>query len=204
MKRKRISEINAGSMADIAFLLLIFFLVTTTMDVDKGIFRKMPQKDENAPPVVTKNKNILDISINRNNEIWLGNEKIALGELHKLAIDFIDNGGGTDKNGRICDWCNGAQKSNLSDHPTKAIISISADRKANYETYVTVMDAVNSAYSSLRNKLCYTMFNKNYKVLEAEYKKTRSNDLLRKIKLIQEKYPLLIADIESTSAMAQM
>lgn len=71
MKRKRISEINAGSMADIAFLLLIFFLVTTTLDVDKGIFRKMAQKNENPPPIELHDRNLLDININLNDEILM-------------------------------------------------------------------------------------------------------------------------------------
>ncbi len=60
MARRDSLEINAGSMADIAFLLLIFFLVTTTMDVDSGIARKLPEKSEEPPKVTIKEKNILD------------------------------------------------------------------------------------------------------------------------------------------------
>ena len=69
MARREIGEINAGSMADIAFLLLIFFLVTTTMDVDSGIARKLPEKTEQQSDVIVKEKNVLDIVVNRNNQL---------------------------------------------------------------------------------------------------------------------------------------
>ncbi len=65
MSKKENPEINAGSMADIAFLLLIFFLVTTTMDIDSGIFRKMPEKIS-SKPIIIKDKNILEVNLNKN------------------------------------------------------------------------------------------------------------------------------------------
>ena len=71
--RRELPEINAGSMADIAFLLLIFFLVTTTMDVDSGIARKlppMPEKDIEIPEI--HKKNIFVVLINKNNKILAG------------------------------------------------------------------------------------------------------------------------------------
>ena len=72
MARRENPEINAGSMADIAFLLLIFFLVTTTMDVDSGISKKLAEKPpaDYVPPKI-KMKNIFEISINRNNELFV-------------------------------------------------------------------------------------------------------------------------------------
>ena len=85
MKRKRLSEINAGSMADIAFLLLIFFLVTTTMVDDKGIFRKIPEKNADASPIELHDRNVFDININKNNEILVGNNIIQLNDLHNLV-----------------------------------------------------------------------------------------------------------------------
>ena len=63
MSRKNVPEINAGSMADIAFLLLIFFLVTTTMNVDFGILKKIPKKEKVAQSFVIKDKNFLEIYI---------------------------------------------------------------------------------------------------------------------------------------------
>ena len=66
MSKRDLPEINAGSMADIAFLLLIFFLVTTTMDVDSGILRKIPEKQE-LPQADIYARNILEVRINKNN-----------------------------------------------------------------------------------------------------------------------------------------
>ena len=201
MKRKPISEINAGSMADIAFLLLIFFLVTTTLDVDQGIFSRIAQ--ENPNPLDTHKRNVFDISINRNNEILVGDTEITVDELSQLAQDFIDNGAGKDAAGSSCDWCKGKKLSTSSDHPTKAIITIEADREASYETYVSVLDKVHLAYSTLRNRLSMQLYNKSFTALETAYKKTHSNSTFEKIELIKSKYPLLIGNIELESTMAK-
>ncbi|CAM1343941.1 ExbD/TolR family protein [Tenacibaculum amylolyticum] len=200
MKRKRISEINAGSMADIAFLLLIFFLVTTTLDVDKGIFRKMAQKNENPPPIELHDRNLLDININLNDEILIGERQVNTDEITELTANFIDNGGGKDVNGQPCDWCNGNKKSNLSDHPSKAVITITADRNATYETYINVLDNVNHAYSQLRNKLTLKIYKTSFTAMEEEFKRTKDAKVFEKIKFIRSKYPLLIGDLETTMA----
>ncbi len=203
MKRKRISDINAGSMADIAFLLLIFFLVTTTMDVDKGIFRKIAEKQTHPTNIKLHDRNVFDVNINKNNEIWISDRVVAANEIQKMTLEFIDNGGGKDIDGNSCDWCSGTKKSNLSDHPSKAFITIAADRDASYETYVMVLDQVNAAYATLRNQLAYKMYGKNYHVLEEEFRKTRNPKVLDKIKTVRTKYPLLIGDLETTTNMAQ-
>ena len=93
MARRGNQDINAGSMADIAFLLLIFFLVTTTMDVDAGIARKLPEKSENPPEVTIKQKNVLDIVVNRKNQILVeGDQYVEVTDIKQIAMDFIDNG----------------------------------------------------------------------------------------------------------------
>ena len=200
MKRRTIPEINAGSMADIAFLLLIFFLVTTTMDTDKGIFRKMAEKNENPPQIDMYERNLFDININLNNEVLIGNDIVDIKDITKLAVDFIDNGGGKDLSGKACDWCKGEKRADLSDHPSKAFISITADRNSTYETYINVLDNVNRAYASLRNKLALKLYNKSHTALEEEYSRTKNQEVLEKIKFIRSKYPLLIGDIETTMA----
>ena len=101
MARRDVPEINAGSMADIAFLLLIFFLVTTTMNVDSGINKKLSEKPppDYEPPVI-KQKNIFEVNINRNNELLVEGERMELKDLKEAAIKFIDNGGGVGKPGK--------------------------------------------------------------------------------------------------------
>ncbi len=92
---KPVQEINAGSMADIAFLLLIFFLVTTTMDVDKGLMRKlppMPQEEKTKqPPIEIKERNIFVVLVNKNDELLVENRFMNVDKLKEEAITFISN-----------------------------------------------------------------------------------------------------------------
>ena len=199
MNRKELPEMNAGSMADIAFLLLIFFLVTRTMQVDSGILRKIPKKQAIAKPILIKEKNILQVLINKNNALFVDGSTIELKDLKQIAIDFIDNGAGTDKNGNACKWCNGKQLATSSDHPSKAFISIKTDRATTYETYISVLDNLNLAYANLRNKFAVQRFNQNYKSLLDDFKKSNytNKKLQDKINMVREKYPLLLSDAEN-------
>ena len=198
MSRKETPEINAGSMADIAFLLLIFFLVTTTMSVDAGISRKIPQKQEKPTDIDINERNILEVNINKKNELFVDGKTIQLKELKQIAINFIDNGGGLDINKKTCDWCEGKQEKSSSDHPTKAIISVKTDRLTNYEIYISTLDVLNSSYTYLRNKLSVKLYNRNYESLLEDLKLSNNKNaaIQEKIKLIREKYPLLLSDAE--------
>lgn len=90
MARRQIEEINAGSMADIAFLLLIFFLVTTTMEVDNGIGRNLPAKlppsDVLPPPVIARN--VLEIEANSNDQLLVEQNLTQLEDLKEIIYDF--------------------------------------------------------------------------------------------------------------------
>lgn len=198
MSRRQLSEINAGSMADIAFLLLIFFLMTTTLEVDSGIARKIPPKQNKPTDIVIRDKNILEIDINKNNELFVEGNVISLSELKQIVIDFIDNGGGLDMHNQPCDWCNGFKIPVSSDHPSKAFISIKTDRQTTYETYIAVLDNINSSYALLRNRLSEKMYHKSYTVLVKEYKNSKNKDeaLRKKITTIRYKYPVLVSDLE--------
>ena len=198
MSRKKSPEINAGSMADIAFLLLIFFLVTTTMNVDAGISKKIPEKPIHEAPFDVKEKNILEVNINFNNQLFVDGKIIELKDLKQIAINFIDNGGGFDSNQQPCNWCEGERFETSSDHPSKAIISIKTDRNTSYETYIATLDKLNSSYTFLRNKLAIKLYNTNYESLLDTYKKSNytNESVANRIKIIKDKYPLLISDAE--------
>lgn len=198
MSRKESPEINAGSMADIAFLLLIFFLVTTTMEVDSGINRKIAKKEDIQQDIFIKEKNVLEVNINFKNELFVDEKIISLKDLTQIAIDFIDNSGGLDRNQMPCDWCNGKHLKTSSDHPSKAFITITTDRNTNYETYIEVLDNINTAYTHLRNKLAQKLYNKDYITLLKDYKKSNNTNKLveKKILFIRNKYPLLLSDVE--------
>src|SRR6056300_638313 len=89
-RRKGAPEVNAGSMADIAFLLLIFFLVTTTIETDAGLDRMLPPIEPPDTDVVIKQKNIFTVSINKSGQLLVEEELMNffffrdadLGDLH--------------------------------------------------------------------------------------------------------------------------
>lgn len=201
MARRENSEINAGSMADIAFLLLIFFLVTTTMDVDSGISRKLPEKTEETPEVTIKEKNILDIVVNRNNALLVENEIVQVTDIKRLAMEFIDNGGGEsapkdDKPGEPCDYCNGKRDPTSSDHPTKAIVSLQSDRGTTYGMYVSIQNEIEAAYNELRNKLALQKYKRSYKDLLSDYKDNGKESTKEKIDFLKDSYPQIISEPE--------
>ncbi len=205
MARRENSEINAGSMADIAFLLLIFFLVTTTMDVDSGIARKLPEK---TPPdqkndVIVKEKNVFDIVVNRNNQILVENEQyVQVSDIKRLAVEFIDNGGGIGNPkpdgtpGGPCDYCQGARSPLSSDHPSKAIISLQSDRGTTYGMYISIQNEIEGAYTELRNRLGLEKYKRSYDDLLKDYKDNPSESINEKIEFLKEAYPQIISEPE--------
>jgi biopolymer transport protein ExbD len=207
MARRETPEINAGSMADIAFLLLIFFLVTTTMDVDSGISKKLSEKPpkDYVPPVI-KERNIFEVNINRNNELLVEGETMKVEELKEAAMKFIDNGGGEGKivdgvSTGNCDYCKGDRSTASSDHPNKAIISVQSDRGTEYGMYIKVQNELLRAYTELRNRLALDKYNTSYDVLEKAYKKDRENEELKaKVEFVKSSYPQIVSDAEPTSA----
>jgi len=201
MARRENSEINAGSMADIAFLLLIFFLVTTTMDVDSGISRKLPEKTDETPQVIIKEKNVLDIVVNRKNQLLIENEFVQVTDIKRLAMNFVDNGGGEStaidgKPAAPCDYCNGAKDPASSDHPTKAIISLQSDRGTSYGMYVSIQNEIEGAYNELRNKLALKKYKRSYKDLLDDYKNSGLESLKVKIDFLKDSYPQIISEPE--------
>ena len=154
MAKRSAPEVNAGSMADIAFLLLIFFLVTTDIATDSGLNRKLPPIEETDPPII-KEKNIFQLSVNKNDQLLLkanGNDGdiIELKNLRQAAVDFLDNGGGTGDD--ACSFCQGKKNPQSSDNPDKAIISLQNDRATKYKTYISVQNELIAAYNELRNR----------------------------------------------------
>ena len=190
MARRETPEINAGSMADIAFLLLIFFLVTTTMDIDTGISRKLPEKqDPNIKPPILKEKNVFEVNVNRRNEILVeGETYMKIENLREAAIAFIDNGGGKDGEGNDCSWCGGKKDPASSDHPKKAIISLQSDRGTSYGTYIAVQNELVGAYTDLRNKYANKKFGRDFDDLTKDQQKVIKKEI----------YPQIISEAEPT------
>jgi len=195
MAKRAAPEVNAGSMADIAFLLLIFFLVTTTIETDSGINRKLPPMEEQTDPPVIKQKNIFTVIVNKNNDLLVEDEPMELKDLRSAAIAFLDNGGD-----RSCDYCTGQKNPESSDNPDKAIISLANDRETTYETYIAVQNELVAAYNDLRNKRAETLFGMSFVEMEANAKDVNwpgnKEALKKKIDQIKSEYPQKLSEVQ--------
>jgi biopolymer transport protein ExbD len=162
MARRSAPEVNAGSMADIAFLLLIFFLVTTTIEVDSGIASKLPPPlPEDTPPPPIREKNIFQVVVNSENRLLVEDADMNIGKLTEAAVKFLDNGGGTDPR-NACSYCRGDKDPESSDNPKKAIISLVNDRQTSYKMYLAVTNELVRAYAILRDRESKRLYNETY------------------------------------------
>ena len=168
------NEINAGSMADIAFLLLIFFLVTTTIVEDKGVLVKLPPWSEEEPdPTKLKTRNVYAVLVNANDDLLVREQPMDIRNLRENAKEFI---------------MNPLKRDDLAEAPTKAIISLKNDRGTKYNTYLTVYNELKGAYNELRNELALKKHGKEYEQLDSEQRKK-----------IRNAVPLIISEAEPTS-----
>ena len=173
-------------MADIAFLLLIFYLVTTTMDTDKGINRKLPPFDEELvedPPEI-KERNIFTVLVNSNDQLLVEDEYLQISELRAKAMEFIDNNGDGS-----CEHCKGYKISTSSDNPEKAVVSLQNDRGTSYGMYVKVQNELVAAYEDLRERYAQEKYGRSYRSMDEEEDK----EVLKEIKLA---YPQKISEAE--------
>lgn len=175
---KLIPEVNAGSMADIAFLLLIFFLVTAVIPKDKGINRILPKDNNEITSLPINERNILRIVINNNDEIMLENETISLSSLKEKAKNFVDNNGDS-----TCNYCNGIKSENLSDNPKEAVISLQSGKQTSYKMFIAVQDELTKAYYELRDA-----YSKNV------LKKASDNLSKDDIKKLKKAYPFILSE----------
>lgn len=156
-KSRGSQEVNAGSMADIAFLLLIFFLVTTTIASDKGILNILPPKqDPNVPPPdIKKNeRNIFNVLINANNDLLVeGEYRRQADGLDQDFKEFILNFGAPDEEATALYnslpasvQAQAKKRADSSDDPGEAVISIKTNRGTSYEVFLGVFDLAKKAY----------------------------------------------------------
>lgn len=203
MARRAAPEVNAGSMADIAFLLLIFFLVTTTIETDAGLNRKLPPME--PPPKdqpIIREKNILEVVVNKNDQLLVEQQLAELKDLRGLAIDFLDNGGGVGN--EACNYCKGKRSASSSDNPQKAIISLQNDRETSYKIYIAVQNELVAAYNTLRNREAQRMYGEDFTDMYAAYNdpktpKSQREELQPKVEAIQDLYPQKLSEAEPKS-----
>lgn len=186
-RSRQTTEVNAGSMADIAFLLLIFFLVTTQIATNKGLTMVLPPKVDEPPKVPLKEKNLFKIQINSGDKILVEEEPLDdVSHISELVYDFVLNFGAPrgDIKGpddvtdlETFNSLPGAMKAYIqsklgsaesSDSPRKAIVSLKTDRGSSYELYIKVMDEINAAY--------YTIYGERVGLTAEQFRKLNRND----------------------------
>lgn len=163
---KKTPEINATSTADIAFLLLVFFLATTTMNVDSGMFRRLPpyQPDNTEAPKIAK-RNILQILVNKDNLLSVNGEILDVNRLKKEALDFILNPA-NDENlpEKSVKEIEGLGNVEVS----KGVISLQSDKGTSYEMYIAVQDQLAAAFNEVRDRKSVSKWGKKYNDLNSD------------------------------------
>lgn len=176
-ERRERAAIGTGSMADIAFLLLIFFLVATTIDTDKGIKVKLPYYYDDVPPMTITERNVFKIFINAKDELLVEGKNEDLKNLKERTKEFILNPSGD---------------ANLSESPVRAIVALQNDRATTYEVYLGVYNELRAAYNEIWNEVANTRYRKNFEDLDFEIQKKIRND-----------FPLIISESEPTDFAAR-
>ena len=198
MARRSSPEVNAGSMADIAFLLLIFFLVTTTIETDSGISRKLPPMEEIEEDVIIKQRNIFTVLLNGKDQILVEDELMELEDIRAAAIEFLDNGGGTGE--EACDYCKGKRDPKSSDNPDKAIISLKNERETSYAAYISVQNELVAAYTHLRNVRAEDLYGESYSEMMKNYRDVNrpgnKQKLKEKINNLRKEYPQKLSEVQ--------
>ena len=189
MGKRKVQEINASSMADISFLLLIFFLVTTTMSVDKGLSRRLPPPlppNMEKPDIDVKKRNIFIVLINSNNQLLVQGEALDVKELREKSKTFIkneaDDASLTEKLPVEVEF-DGIKEQVLT--TKNHVISLQNDRGTQYQKYIEVQNELVAAYNELRNEMAQARFGMLYDELDENRQKA-----------IQTIYPQKISEAE--------
>ncbi|MDD4609835.1 MAG: biopolymer transporter ExbD [Bacteroidaceae bacterium] len=186
---RKVPDINSSSTADIAFLLLIFFLITTSMDTDRGLVRKLPpppEKDQKQTDMVAKKRNVLIVKINMNNEIMCGDSYITVDQLKNRVKEFILNENGDENLPEL-------SEKNIPIFgkvmlTAKHVISLQNDRGTSYDAYIGVQNEIVAAYNDLRNEVSQKQFGKSYSELTEDQQAA-----------VRQYYPQKISEAEPKS-----
>jgi len=164
MASRKPPEINASSMADIAFLLLVFFLVTTTMDSDFGLARRLPPPvPDDIEDIDVKQRNVFEILVNANDELLVEGDLMLVTELRDAAKEFIVNPTNSEdlpeKTTKEIPLLGGTVM------VSKQVISLQNDNGTSYDIYIQVQNELVAAYRELRNELAERKFGKSFDAL---------------------------------------
>ena len=171
-KKRSVGELNASSMADIAFLLLVFFLVTTSMSTDKGLARRLPPpvpKDQINEDIEMNKRNVLQILVNSNNDLMVNGEVLEVSKLKEKAKEFILNPSNSEE---LPEKEVGSFGSfgNVT-YTKKHVISLQNDRGTQYQAYIEVQNALVAAYDEIRDDFSMQKRGKKFADLSEEEQK---------------------------------
>ena len=185
-QKREVPELNSSSTADIAFLLLVFFLMTTSMAVNKGLARRLPPPvpaEQKTEDLKVKERNVFVVLINSEDQLLVRGEYTELADLKEKAKEFIKNAG---------DDPNMPEKEPMDVEyfgtvlvTKNHVISLQNDRGTSYAAYINVQNELVAAYNELRNELSKAKFAKNFEDLDSEQQKA-----------IQKIYPQKISEAE--------
>ena len=166
---KKVPEINSSSQADIAFLLLCFFLMTTSMDVDYGITRRLPPPvEQNDDDVKVKERNVMNVLINKNNKLMVNGRPSDLSTLKEDAKNFMTPRPGDETAPEVepktFDLLGEVMMS-------KGVISLQNDRGTSYAMYISVQNELARAFNELKEEMAWKHFHKHYDQLNEDQTK---------------------------------
>ena len=164
--KRKIQEINAGSMADIAFLLLIFFLVATTMNVDTGLVRvlpPMPDPNVKQEDIKVKERNLVPVLVAGNGTIMAKGEQIDIRRLKDKAKEFVlnplDDENLPEKEVKELELPDGSMWA----YPiSQGVISLQTTRDTNYQVYIMVQNELTRAFNEIRDEVAMRKFGANF------------------------------------------
>ncbi len=173
-KTKKIPEINAGSMADIAFLLLVFFLVTTTIQQDAGLRVSLPQWTDEEQEAQPKNKrNVWDVVLTKSDQLFVNGSKMEIEDLRERTIEFLTN---NDRN------------PNLSKSPRHAVISFTIDNGTSYDIYLRTNNELYASYNTIWDQMARDKHGKPWDNISEEEQKEIKKDVPRNIGEAETKF----------------
>lgn len=185
---KKSPTINGGSMSDISFLLLTFFLLTSSINTDLGIARKLPPPlPPDAPKPEIHDRNVFKVAVNFRDELQVQGARVDIADLRSMAKEFLANPANDPKKSekKIEDI------EGLGSVPvSKGVVSLRNDRGTSYEMYVKVQNELTAAFHELRNELSQERFGIKFDDLKKD----------AQIEAIQKAIPLTISEAEPTSA----
>ena len=159
-QKKKVPDLNAGSMADISFLLLVFFLVTTTMDTDTGITRRLPPPIENPEmDVKVKERNIMNVMINKYDKLLVNGKPGDITTLTEMTKEFITPKPSDETAPEV-----EVKEIELIGNVmlNKGVVSLKNDRGTSYLMYISVQNELARAFNEMKDEMSLKYFNQHY------------------------------------------